>query len=32
MVKSYKLTSAVADAVRYTATFQGSGLNDRDVT
>ena len=32
MVKSYRITSAVGDAVRYTATFQGSGTNDRDVT
>ena len=31
-VKSYKITSAVADAVKYTATLQGSGLTDRDIT
>jgi hypothetical protein len=31
VVKSYKLTSSVSDAVKYTVTFQGSGLNERDV-
>jgi hypothetical protein len=30
-VKSYKLSSAVADAVKYTATFQGSGTLTRTV-
>lgn len=31
-VKSYKLHSGVAAEVKYEATFQGSGLLDRDVT
>lgn len=31
-VKSYKITSDVKDAVKYSATFQATGLTDRDVT